>query len=117
MDDIAIGLKQMFLQAGMWQLGVVAVPTSLPAPVQSPEMLNQHLLHLFFGPSLDGMPAIPKDVCLFVQDEAMLGKLWTRVTGAPPNQTDSFFFDLCPLQTWYLQGRGHWAYVMSFGCE
>lgn len=113
MEDIAVGLKQMFLQAGMWQLSTLSVPVSLPAPVQSPEDLNSKLLQLFFGPDMAGMPPLPRGVELFVKDENMTCKVWARVKGAPPNQDASFFFDVSPFQTWYLQGRAQWAYAMK----
>lgn len=117
MDDICIGLKDMFTSAGLWQLGTVAVPSTMKMPVQSPESLNKDLLRLFFGPDLAGMPPLPAGVCLYVDDEIMQAKLWTRVKGSPPDQVNSFFFDAAPLQTWYLQGRGHWAYAMPLNCK
>jgi hypothetical protein len=107
-----MGLKDMFVQAGMWQLQVVSVPRNYFTPVQSPEMLNENLLHLFFGPNLGELPTLPRDVALYVQDPNMTGKIWTRIAGPPPNQSSSFLFDHSPFQTWYLQGRAQWSYAM-----
>lgn len=113
MEDIAIGLKQMFLSAGMWQLSLVSVPSSMPTPTQSAESLNDNLLRLCFGPALSGIPPRPQDCQLYVHDPNMKGKVWKRINGAPPGQLASFFFDAQPYQTWYLQGKGQWAYAMT----
>lgn len=117
MIDICVGLKDMFTSAGLWQLGIVAVPASLPMPAQSPESLNKSLMQLFFGPNLEDMPALPEGVTLYMDDDVMRAKLWTRERGSPPDQVNSFFFDEAPLLTWYLQGRGHWAYAMPLNCK
>ena len=116
-DDAAVGLKEMFMRAGVWQLSVVALPRTVQTPVQSPEFLNNNLLRMNFGPSLEGLPALPKDVELYLADDTMKTKVWRHIRGAPPNQSASFLFDFAPFQTWYLQGKGHWAYAMLLACS
>ena len=109
--DATAGLKQLLLKSGLWLLQSAVVPRNVTLPAQGPEKLNEHLLLEHLGS--DGLPRLPDGVHLWLQDKGVVSaKAWSAIEGPPPNQTNSLFFDESPFQTWYLQGKGHWAYVM-----
>ena len=109
--DAAAGLKALLQKSGLWLLQSVAVPTQLKLPTQDTEELNKFLLLEHLGP--DGLPPLPAGVGLWLEDKDMKSaKAWSAIAGPPPNQSGSLFFDESPFQTWYLQGKGHWAYAL-----
>ena len=113
--DICTGVKDLFIQAGLWRVQGLVLPRQMRLPERSPAAINKTLLDAHWP---DGVYVrdLPEGITLkLVQEKYTNRSAFLHLSGAPPNGQDSFFFDGEPRRSYFMQGRSHFLSSMSHG--
>ncbi|CAE7690217.1 unnamed protein product [Symbiodinium sp. CCMP2592] len=117
--DIMEGVKGMFMQAGLWKVRGLVLPSQMRIPDRSPAALNKSLLAQHFPDEGRIMEDVLPTYCSLKIDHSdyMARGPYEHLVGAPPNSEESFFFDCSPTTTFYMQAKGQFIYAMNLGFE
>ncbi|CAE7554657.1 unnamed protein product, partial [Symbiodinium sp. CCMP2592] len=117
--DIMAGVQGMFMQAGLWKVRGLVLPSQMRIPDRSPAALNKSLLAQHFPEDSRIMEDVLPMHCSLKIDHSdyMARGPYEHLVGAPPNSEESFFFDCSPSTTFYMQAKGQFIYAMNLGFE